>query len=156
MLKFKQNYATVILLAVSVVLLVGAYTLQRQIDARMQNSSLDERPFPSLPSGKYLKSAALGFDVVLADFIWANVVVTAGERFSKSQDYTGLYDLLDIITVLDPLFHEAYHFGGILLSMQAGLVDESITLLERGIEKYPDDWRLHFIQGFNFILYWSR
>lgn len=146
------QYRTVSILGIIVILFVGVYGLQRKIELKV-NTPLSERLLLSLPSGNYLKSAALGFDVLVADLIWSYTVVTFGEHFVTDQDYTGLYNSLDIITVLDPLFNDAYHLGSIMLAMQAGQVDESLILLERGLKYYPDDWRLQFITGFNYIYY---
>ena len=152
MLRRHGQYRTVSILGIIVILFVGVYGLQRKIELKV-NTPLSERLLLSLPSGNYLKSAALGFDVLVADLIWSYTVVTFGEHFVTDQDYTGLYNSLDIITVLDPLFNDAYHLGSIMLAMQAGQVDESLILLERGLKYYPDDWRLQFITGFNYIYY---
>jgi tetratricopeptide (TPR) repeat protein len=80
-------------------------------------------------------------------------MVSFGEDFVKSRNYKWLHRPLDVITTLDPLFEEAYRYGGILLSIQTQQVDKSVNLLEKGIKKFPDDWRLYFILGFNYTYY---
>ena len=146
-------YRPVAVLGVMAILLASVYGVQRQIDSKAQNLPLSESLLLSFPSGDYLKSTLLGFEALAADLIWAHTVVSFGEHLITNQDYKGLYNLLDITTRLDPFFNEAYRFGGILLAMQAKQVDESIMLLERGIKNCPDDWRLHFIMGFNLTYY---
>ena len=147
MLQRKHVYRAVAVVGAIAALLVSLYGVQRQIDSKV-HGSLSKDLLLSLPSGEYLKTGALGFDVLVADLIWARTVVSFGEHLLTDQDYTGLYHRLDVITTLDPLFYEVYHFGSILLAMQAGQIDEGMMLLERGIKNYPDDWRLHFIIGF--------
>jgi len=146
-------YKPVAVLGVIVTLLASVYGVQRQIDSKAENLPLSESLLLSFPSGDYLKSTMLGFEALAADLIWAHTVVSFGEHFIIGQEHKGLYKLLDMITTLDPLFKEAYLFGGILLAMHAKQVDESMMLLERGIKNCPDDWRFHFIMGFNLTFY---
>ena len=147
-------YKPVVVLGIIATLLASIYGLQRQIDSKAYSRPLSEHLLLSFPSGSYLKSATLGFGVLMADLIWVHTVVSFGEHLvNRNQSYKGLYNLLDITTTLDPLFNEAYQFGSILLAMQEKQVDESMMLLERGIKNFPDDWRLHFIMGFNLTYY---
>jgi tetratricopeptide (TPR) repeat protein len=152
MFRQRRIYKTIAILVMFVTLFTSTYGLQRRIDFR-GTKSFTETLLSTLPSGDYLKSATLGFEALIADFIWVHTVVTFGERIINRQNYEGLYHTLDIVTTLDPRFHDAYNFGSLLLSMQLGQVDESIMLLERAIENYPDDWRFPFIMGFNYTFF---
>ena len=142
----------VVVLGVLCLLLVSVYSLQRQIDTKAQRTFSDYL-FMSLHSGQYLKTAALGFDSLIADLLWANTVVKVGERVVSDNNHEDLYRRLDVITALDPRFSEVYYFGSILLALQAGRVDESLMLLEKAVEAFPNDWRYHFNIGFNHIYY---
>ena len=135
-----------------ITLMVSVYALQRQID-KVKHITLSERLLFYFPPGGYVKSATLGFDVVVADLLWAYTMVSFGGDFVENRNYEWLHRPLDVITTLDPLFEEAYRYGGILLSIQTQQVDKSIALLEKGIKKFPDDWRLYFILGFNYTYY---
>jgi tetratricopeptide (TPR) repeat protein len=150
-LRYKGYYKIIAILS-CVALMVSVYVLQRQID-NVKHTTLSERLLFYLPPGGYVKSATLGFDAVVADLLWAYTVVSFGEDFVKSRNYKWLHRPLDVITTLDPLFEEVYRYGGILLSIQTQQVDKSIVLLEKGIKKFPDDWRLYFILGFNYTYY---
>ncbi len=155
MIQPKDIYKTVAVLATIVVLFASVYGLQHKIDSKPRMPT-NERLLLSFPSGDYLKSVALGFNSVIADLIWAHTMVTVGEHLRTKPGErldASINHALDIITVLDPLFHDAYNLGSILLAMQADKVDESIILLERGIKNYPEDWRLYFIMGFNYTYY---
>ncbi len=151
-----DNRGSVLIYTVAIIavlsIMAGVYVLQRQID-NVKHTTLSERVLFYLPPGGYVKSAMLGFDAVAADLLWAYTVVSFGEDFVKNRNYKWLYRPLDVITTLDPLFEEAYRYGGILLSIQTQQVDKSILLLEKGIKNLPDDWRLYFILGFNYAYY---
>ena len=132
-LRYKGFYKIIAIL-ICIVLMASIYALQRHIDnVKLGHSTLSERFLFYFPTGGYVKSATLGFDVVVADLLWAYTIVSFGEDFVKSRNYGWLYRPLDVITTLDPLFEEAYRYGGILLSIQTQQVDKSIALLEKGL-----------------------
>ena len=147
-----KGFYKIIAILICIALMVSIYVLQRQID-NVKHSTLSERLLFYFPQGGYVKSATLGFDVVVADLLWAYTIVSFGEDFVKGGNYKWLHRPFNIITILDPLFEEVYRYGGILLSIQAQQVDKSIALLEKGIKKFPDNWRLYFILGFNYTYY---
>ncbi len=152
-----KGFYKIIAILICIGLMASVYFLQRQID-NVKHSTLSERLLFYFPPGGYVKSATLGFDVVVADLLWAYTIVSFGEDFAKSRNYGWLYRPLDVITTLDPLFEEAYRYGGILLSIQTQQVDKSIALLEKGIKEFRKkglsvNWRFYFILGFNYTYY---
>ena len=64
--------------------------------------------------------------------------------------------MLDLVTTLDPRFTVAYRFGAIFLTEAypngPGRPDQSIALLERGIEQ--DGGRWEYMHDIGFIYYW--
>jgi tetratricopeptide (TPR) repeat protein len=71
--------------------------------------------------------------------------------------YDLLYPLLDITTMLDPLFNIAYRFGAIFLSSPypqgAGRPDQAVALLEKAARVRPDKWE--YLHDIGFVYYWD-
>lgn len=143
--------STLILCILSI---VGLALMQTQIDKiRTPRERLKEKLI-YIPETRFLKTASLGFHAILADVLWARTVVYFGGHFATDKDYRWLYRILDATTTLDPKNILAYRFGGTLLTLEDNDVKKSIELLEKGIQNNPDeDWRLYFLQGFNYFFY---
>jgi tetratricopeptide (TPR) repeat protein len=65
--------------------------------------------------------------------------------------YKLLPALLNLTTELDPHLLIAYYFGSFFLAQQppegAGDPDAAVRLVERGIQRNPDEWRLYYHLG---------
>lgn len=110
-------------------------------------------------SGPLMKRLALGFDPLLADIYWMrSVVYYGGQRLQEDgkQNYELLAPMLDLVTTLDPKFGVAYRFGAIFLTEAypsgPGRPDESIALLQKGIENDPGRWE--YMHDIGFVYYW--
>ena len=110
-----------------------------------------------LPSGQFLKGAALAYDELLADFLWIKAVLYFGEHYQTDKDYRWLYHLLDIVTTLDPNFQFPYEFGGVALGFWIKDVDHSIKILKKGMINVPKThkryWTIPYFLGFNYMYY---
>ncbi len=110
-----------------------------------------------MPSGKFLKGAALGYDEILGDLLWIKALGYFGSHSATDQSYTWLGHILDIVTTLDPLYHPPYEFGGIALAAEAGDVDSSIALLKKGMDHVPPNhpryYYLPFFLAFDYMYY---
>jgi tetratricopeptide (TPR) repeat protein len=106
-----------------------------------------------LPSGKFIKAASLGFDELVADFLFIKSVLYFGSHYLSDKEYTWLYHLLDISTTLSPHFKEPYEFGAVVLSFEVRQVDKSNLLLKKAIKNNPDYWRFPFYLGFNYFYF---
>ncbi len=110
-----------------------------------------------LPSGKFLKGAALSYDEVLADLLWIKAIGYFGGHARTDRNYEWLYHILDITTTLDPLFEDPYEFGGVVLAAELDEVDKSIVLLKRGMKNVPNHhwryWYLPFFLAFDYMYY---
>lgn len=128
--------------------------VQDQLESRR---SLQE-PEPDLlyfTSPGAVKSIALGYDALLADFYWMRTIQYYGRREEAEKRlvrYKNLPALLDITTTLDPNLMDAYHAGAIFLAepepVGAGQPLEALKLLDKGIRAHPQDWRLPYDKGF--------
>ena len=102
-----------------------------------------------LPSGKYLKPMALGYNQVAADLLWMKTIAYFGGHLLSDREYPWLYHILTLIIDLDPRFDFPYYFGGIVLSLEADQVENANKILKRGMEVYPERWQYPFYIGFN-------
>ncbi|NDY71785.1 hypothetical protein DO021_01370 [Desulfobacter hydrogenophilus] len=111
--------------------------------------------FLYLPSGTFLKGAALGYDEMLADLLWIKAVGYFGGHSRTDRNYTWLAHLLDAVTTLDPLYQYPYEFGGVVLAAEVGDVDKSIALLKKGMKNVSRDdpryWYFPFFLAYDYM-----
>lgn len=107
-----------------------------------------------LPSGKYLNIVSLGFDQLVADILWLRASTYFGGHLMTDQSYPWLYNMLDTITNLDPKFEYVYHFGGVILALEASQIDNSNAILKKGMENLPEVWEFPFYIGFNYMYFY--
>lgn len=110
-----------------------------------------------LPSGKFLKGAALGYDELISDILWIRALGYFGDHCKTDKQYTFLSHILDVVTILDPLYQPPYEFGGIVLAGEAGDVDASIALLKKGMahvrRDHPRFYYFYFFLAFDYMYY---
>ena len=133
----------------TVILIMGLHFLQVQLDEQRTTITKFQR-FMYLPQGEHLKIAALGYQHVVADLLWIQVIQAMGERQVTEEAGHWIYRALDIITTMDPKFVRVYEVGGIALTTLVVHIDESNRILEKGIQHNPDVWTLPFLLGFNY------
>ena len=136
---------------VLVVCLATSTALLGRIDELRSNAALEDVLY--IPSPTILKRLSLGYGGLLADIYWTRAVqYFGGKHHARSTRYDLLGPLLDITTTLDPHLIVAYEFGSTFLAQKppegAGDPDGAIALVERGIQKNPDNWRLYYNLGF--------
>jgi hypothetical protein len=105
--------------------------------------------FMYLPAGAQLKTAAVGYEHVVADLLWLEAIQVMGGQKVSQEAGRWLFHALDVITTLDPAFVHVYEVGGIALTTMVVLPEESNRLLEKGMTHNPDVWKLPFLIGFN-------
>src|SRR3989441_11428650 len=133
----------------TVILIMGLHFLQVRLDEQRAPITQFQR-FMYLPQGEHLKIAALGYQHVVADLLWIQVIQAMGERKVTEEAGHWIYRALDVITTLDPKFVRVYEVGGVALVTLVVLVEESNRILEKGIQYNPDYWALPFLLGFNY------
>jgi tetratricopeptide (TPR) repeat protein len=99
-----------------------------------------------IPSGKYLKIASLGYSNVLADMVYLWAIQYYGDT-SISDRFDYLDHIFSIIAELDPLYLDPYEIGAIIAVAEAGDFDAAFKILDRGLEKNPDQWIFPFEAG---------
>lgn len=92
-----------------------------------------------LPAGKYLKPAAFGYDLMLADFIYLWSIQYYGDPgFHPRLEY--LRHTYEIITELDPSFLDAYQTGALFMFFEGRNPEAGLELMDRGLERNPNEW----------------
>ena len=114
------------------------------------NSKPKSQKVMYLPNGEYLRLASLGYRELAADLLWLQAIQVMGERKLSAEAGHWLYDALDRITTLDPKFVRAYEAGGHALCTLVVLPEQSIRLLEKGVQHNPQEWKLPFLLGINY------
>jgi tetratricopeptide (TPR) repeat protein len=131
--------------------MLGAALVLQRVDRLRTAASLEEILYINSPSA--LRRMSLGYTGLLADVYWTRAVQYFGRKhYVGSMHYDLLYPLLNITTELDPHLTAAYEFGAIFLAQRppdgAGMPDEAVKLVEKGIRANPDNWRLYYDLGF--------
>jgi len=133
-------------------LLVCVYFLQYNIE----NTKKAYPQFESqlyLPTGKFIKSAVLGFNELAADILYIKAIGYFGGHYLSDKKYKWFYHILNVTTTLSPHFKDPYEFGAIALAVETGEVENSNKLLKKGITNNPNYWRFPFYLGFNYFFY---
>lgn len=133
-----------------VALLAAALTLRR-VDHLRAHSTLQEVLYIASPQA--LRRLSLGYTGLMASLYWTRAVQYFGSKHvARAQRYDLLLPLLDITTKLDPHLLPAYKFGSIFLAQQppegAGMPEQAVELVERGIRENPGEWQLYYYLGF--------
>lgn len=134
---------------------VAVYLLQLAIDAggemRQREKAVEEMMY--FPSGRFMKPAAIEYQVLAADMIWLRAVQYYGYHLMTDRKYEWLGHIFEILTELDPRFIGAYHFGALTLAWDAGNPNQALQLLKLGMRRNPTNWQLPFDAGFiNYML----
>src|SRR5207247_10750367 len=126
--------------------LLAAIFVQGRIEGLKPGAAA--HPLLYLPSGKYLKVAALGFDGLLADLLYLWSI-----QYYGNYDIRDRYDYLEriydqVITELDPHYLDPYLIGALIMTTEARQPEMALRLLDKGVERNPDQWIIPFEAGF--------
>src|SRR5881296_3989733 len=126
--------------------LLLAVLVQLRIEGSRRSSGV--HPLLYLPSGKYLKVAALGFDGLLADLLYLWSIQYYGNYDIKDR-YANLERIYDqVITELDPHYLDPYLVGALIMTAEARNPEMALRLLDKAVSANPDQWLPAFEAGF--------
>ncbi|MFQ6036979.1 MAG: tetratricopeptide repeat protein [Candidatus Aminicenantales bacterium] len=99
-----------------------------------------------VPSGKYLKLATFGFSGLIADlvYIWA---IQYYSDYRVADRYDHLDHIFSVIAELDPRYLDPYEMGAIIAVYEAKNPYLALKILNRGLEKNPDQWIFPYQAG---------
>lgn len=132
----------ILILVLSFGLFIG---LKIKID-RIPRAKIPGASIIYVPSGKYLKFATFGYSSLMADMIYLWAI-----QYFSSTDVPDRYKYVDhvfsIIAELDPRYLDPYEVGAIVAIYEAGDMNAGFKILDRGLEKNPDQWIFPFEAG---------
>lgn len=99
-----------------------------------------------LPSGKSLKYAAFGYSSFLADliYLWA---IQYYSDYSVADRFKYLDHIFSVIAELDHRYLDPYQIGALIALYEARDLDLALKILNRGLEKNPNQWIFPFEAG---------
>jgi len=100
-----------------------------------------------MPSGRALRAVSFGYRNVAAHILWFQTIMYFGRHVNRDRDYTWLSHMCDLVTNLNPLMRQVYEFGGVIMAWEVKQPQLGVDLLSRGIERFPNYWRLYFLRG---------
>jgi hypothetical protein len=102
-----------------------------------------------VPRTEAVKWMSLGYNSAAASLFWISGIIAYSETMFDGKTFTWLSHLADASTRLDSLFKTPYAFvSAITANSEPDTSD--YALLRRGIEAFPDDWRLSVSIAFRF------
>lgn len=92
---------------------------------------------------------------LLADVVWARMLVYYGGNWAGEGDLSQLEPLIDVVMALAPRFKPVYEFAAYATTYKGGTATQaefqtSVRYLERAMRQYPDDYRYFWIAGLRY------
>ena len=144
--------------AIGIALFVTGVSLHMNLDQLLDRAN-DNEPIFSLEEAIYLpptpvlKALALGRRTFMADLIWLRALSYFAVHFQGDKEYRWLDPLIETILELDPDYRKVYHWAAVVVMYGRGINNESVSasnrLVEAALDRFPDDWELHFVLGCN-------
>lgn len=135
-------------------LTVGLHVRLHHIDQRDLNN--EARDVVYLPPAEIARVVSLGHATLAADYAWIQALQYYGEEANRQFHYRDLHRYIELVIDLDPRLLVAYHLGGTAVPYNTGRwqwknVEPAKRIIQRGLEKWPEDWtmwrQLGFLQG---------
>lgn len=110
-----------------------------------------------IPKEKVVECLSLDHKGFTADLLFIQVLMHTGSlvwkpsRFQFNNKWS--YQTIDLVTQLDPKYYSAYLFAGMGLIHSRDDVLRANTIIQKGMQIFPDSWELPFWIGFNAYLY---
>ncbi|MBN2134222.1 MAG: hypothetical protein JW737_00675, partial [Acidobacteria bacterium] len=133
-----------------ILLLITVVFLQRNLDYKAEARRGFGKNIIYLPNAEYAKYLTVGYDNILADYLYLWSIQFFYEKTDKER-FSIIENVFNIITHLDPDYIEAYRIGAIMMIKDVyklhgdpeGL-KMAFRLLNKGITNNPESWALPF------------
>ena len=135
-----------LVLILCLLLSCGAFMgLKFKID-RISRAKVPGASIIYIPSGKFLKYATFGYSSMAADlvYLWA---IQYFSNTSVPERFDNLEHVFSIIAELDPRYVDPYEVGSLIAIYDSKDFDTAFKILDRGLEKNPDQWIFPFDAG---------
>jgi len=102
-----------------------------------------------VPRAEAVKWMSLGYNSAAASLFWIGGIIAYSETMFDGKTFKWLSHVANASTMLDSLFKTPYTF---VVAITANNEQDTTdyTLLRRGVETFPDDWRLAVSSAFRF------
>ena len=99
-----------------------------------------------LPSGKYLKVATFGYNLLAADliYLWS---IQYYSNYEIKDRFAYLERIFTIISELDPRYTDPYEVGALIAVAEAQDPELALKILDMGLAKNPEQWVFPFEAG---------
>lgn len=115
---------------------------QKPIEISKQESALNLQTH-------FLKFSFAGYKRLVADTLWITTLLESDLSHYKKKDLNNwMFLRFNSIVDLDPLFLDAYTFGGQYLSIIKDDLHGASTIFEKGLIHYPKNYSLNFNAAF--------
>lgn len=150
MVTVQKSYAKLVSWSVVLVTLALAiHFFQVRLDACFSSRQL-KADQEILPKPEILHMVSLGYDQILADIYWLNFIQYFGDTKERLKDhYERCYDYLNLVSVLDPHFIQAYWFAAFSVGTEQKRPDLAEKIISGGLSHNQDNWYLPYIAGVN-------
>jgi hypothetical protein len=144
------SFFEVILLVLAILLFLLAGSLHRstekpKINIYKQDSAVNI-------NRNLLKLINIGNKRLIANLLWIQTLLEGDEEhYSKLDLNSWMYHRFMTIAEMDPLFYENYLHGGMYLSIVKDDPLGAAELFEIGLKFYPEDYRLNYNAGYNYV-----
>jgi hypothetical protein len=122
--------------------LVNQNTKKPQMEISKQDTALNVNK-------NLLVFLSAGNKRLFSDLIWIQTLMESDLEHYKNKDLNNwLYLRFMSIQALDPNFYENYLYGGQFLAIIKDDLEGANILYSKGVEKFPEDYKLNFQAGF--------
>lgn len=146
---------------VSCLLVAGGAAQSYRLDQKQRLDPDSSKALIYLPTPQQARIMSLGFRTVMADYYWVKSLQYFTDPQQARNHYRNLADYLELVIALDPDFEYAYLFAGISTPYDSGRLrfvntERSTSFLERGVQRFPNNWKLRLYLGYNYLNYHDR
>lgn len=116
----------------------------------IETSGYEDRFY--LPAPEWLVAFSLGHREALADLLWMRTLVYYGDEIQHQGQLQHIFEYTEAMLMLDPDFRAPYAWIGTLgvyrpQDTTAEEVERVVAIMERGVERFPDDGPLAWEMG---------
>ena len=140
-----------LLLLVVTALLAGTIVAERSLQKVNRVDPLG-RKLLYLPSAEMLELASLGNEGLVADFLylWS---IQYYSKYQPHERFLYLETIYELITDLDPLYHDAYRVGALIMELQTTEEETHKTavvhLFDKALRNMPDNYEIAEAAGWD-------
>lgn len=133
--------------ALSIVVTLQEHKAQKPL---VENTSFAfNEGFASFSSAS-LELMSFGYSRILSNLLWLRFLQQTPNKKVPAGEISWIYLDLDAVSTIDPEFKPVFEYGGIFLSV---ITEDKIgaeRLLKKGIELYPQNWRLRAYLAYHY------